>query len=137
MTERIAYRGGYKYQLTKTYTVETGIVINSIIDTTFIRLEAEGLLTIRFAYAWDGPSGPTFDTASAMRGSLVHDALYQLMRMGLLDRKHRGAADKGFHRMCIEDGMWRIRAWYFLQGVDLFAAGAVKAKARKRIIHAP
>jgi hypothetical protein len=36
-------------------------------------------------YAWNGPSGPTLDTRNFMRGSLVHDALYQLMREGRMD----------------------------------------------------
>ena len=133
----IAYQSGYKYQLVETYTVETGIVTNTIIDTTFIRLEADGLLMTRAAYAWDGPSGPAFDTLNAMRGSLGHAALFQLMRMGLLDRKWFGAANKLYRKWCLEDGMWRIRAWWQFEGVDLFAEGATRASARKKIIYAP
>ena len=60
-------------------------------------------------YGRDGPSGPTLDTRDFIRGSLVHDALYQLMREGLLDHS--------IHR---EDGMTALRAWWVYQGVRLF-----------------
>lgn len=133
----IFYRKGYKYQLTRDHVALTEIIQTSRIKTEFLDLDEHGMLLIRSGYAWDGPSGPTIDTPSAMRGSLVHDALYQLMRMGLLDRKFRHAADEEFRRRCIEDGMSKFRAWYFFVGVDVFAAKAASAEARKREIRAP
>ena len=44
--------------------------------------------------AGDGPSGPAIDTKNFMRASLVHDALYQLMRLGTLDKSRRQYADR-------------------------------------------
>ena len=42
-----------------------------------------------------GASGPTLDTDDTMElDSLVHDALYQLMREGCLPQSARKAADK-------------------------------------------
>lgn len=137
MADRIKYRSGFKYQLAEGYSIKTAIRQISRIETEFIELDETGGLVIHGGYAWDGPSGPTIDTKNAMRGSLVHDALYQLMRMGLLDRGHRGTADDEFRRICREDGMSWFRAWYFHIGVDSFAAGAVSAKARKKVIIAP
>ncbi len=134
---RIAYRKGYKYQLAETASVQTDIFPDEDIETQFITLKRDGMLKVYGAYAWDGPSGPTFDTPSAMGGSLFHDALYQLMRMGLLDRKWRHAVDKLYRRICLEDGMWPPRAWWHFEGVDHFAAGAAQAKSRKLIITAP
>lgn len=134
--DHIEYRSGFKYQLATTYEFATGSATNPL-TTEFIDMDASGLLTIRHGYAWDGPSGPTFDTASAMRGSLVHDALYQLLRMKLLEPVWRHRADEIFYKLCLEDGMWKIRAWYFKKGVDMFAAGAARASARKRTIFAP
>lgn len=53
-----------------------------------------------------------------MRGSLVHDALYQLMRENHLDEdRWRPTADDILRRLCREDGMSAIRAWYVYQGV--------------------
>ena len=69
------YKGDYKYVLKGRVTHETGIVGRGCI-LTFCSLTTEGLLIIRPGYAWDGPSGPTFDTPSFMRGSLIHDVLY-------------------------------------------------------------
>jgi len=64
-------------------------------------------------YAPDGPSGPTLDTANFMRGSLVHDTLYQLMREGLLNHNlPREAADRILQSLYREDGMLALRAWW-------------------------
>ena len=84
---KIAFREirKYKYQLMKKgYTCQVNIRKISA-KTAFIQLTAKGKLTIKRGYAWDGPSGPTIDTKTFMRGSLVHDALYQLMRLKVLD----------------------------------------------------
>lgn len=91
------------------------------IETKFVELNKEGALTIKKGYAWDGPSGPTIDTKTFMRGSLVHDALYQLMRAGHLDYKlHRKLADRLLRRICLQDGMLAFRAWYVYKTVRIF-----------------
>ena len=79
--------------------------------TDFISLSKNGTLRIKAGYAWDGPSGPTIDTKSSMRGSLFHDALYQLLRMKLISGEtNRRKADKGFYLILREDKMWILRA---------------------------
>lgn len=118
--ECITYKKGYKYQLTAAYVTPTEIKPGHDIDIDFIALNTSGLLTIKKGYAWDGPSGPTVDTLNFMRGSLVHDALYQLMREGHLDNKHcREAADRLLQQLCTEDGMCAARAWWVYHGVRL------------------
>lgn len=91
-----------------------------------------GLLTMKKGYAWDGPSGPTIDTKNFMRGSLVHDALYQLMRNGQLAPQWREGADQELRRICREDGMNRFRAWYVLQGVRKGAGFAARPGTREK-----
>lgn len=113
------YRAGYKYQLATDYSVQTSLRPSKNISHGFITLTRSGLLTIKAGYAWDGPSGPTIDTKNFMRGSLVHDALYQLMREGLLDLGWRETADQELRRICLEDGMSDIRAWWVYRGVRL------------------
>ena len=62
-----------------------------------------------------------------MRGSLVHDALYQLMRRGLLNYKEdREPADRILYQICREDGMSRIRAKMVYLGVHWFGKGCAK-----------
>lgn len=123
---------GYKYQLVNRYGINTGIIPDMAISTPFISLDINGYLTIRQGYAWDGPSGPTFDTKNFMRGSLVHDALYQLMRQGYLNIDiNRNKADRLLKYICKEDGMSSLRAWWVYQGVNTFGKSAA-SKPRKQ-----
>ena len=117
--DRIRYRRGYKYQLVNDYRVQTDIRPDYDIETEFVQLDRVGVLTIRHGYAWDGPSGPTFDTANFMRGSLVHDALAGLLRDAYLERSvWFTPINRELQKICIEDGMWRIRAWWVFVGVE-------------------
>ncbi len=117
----MVYKGGYKYQLKQAYRVQIGIRPNPPIVTEYIQLDSAGNLQLREGYAWDGPSGPTIDTLDFMRGSLVHDALYQLMRDNKLDHDtYRETADRILQSICREDGMSALRAWWVYQGVRLF-----------------
>lgn len=116
----IKYKGGYKYQLVESYFVDTPIRPGALIVTRFLVMQPSGRLGIHDGYAWDGPSGPSIDTANFMRGSLVHDALYQLMRERHLGQEHRAAADELLRQICIEDGMSWFRAWYVYRSVRVF-----------------
>jgi len=133
----IRYRGGYKYQLANSVSILTNIRPPSDIQTEFIALSKSGVLFIRKGYAWDGPSGPTIDTKSSMRASLIHDALYQLMREGHLGGYYRGAADEELYRLCIEDGMWKWRAWLWRREVKKFAGFAACPSNNKEVLVAP
>lgn len=125
---KIRYRDGYKYQLTQPYIMLLGITPDDIIDDDFIGLDKFGLLTIRAGYAWDGASSIALDTASFMRGSLVHDALYQLIADGKLPAITRVYADDLLRRLCREDGMSAIRAWYVHKAVRMFGGSHTKTK---------
>jgi len=134
----IQYRGGYKYQLKETYEVKIKIQQAEAIHTEFIKLATDGALTIEKNYAWDGPSGPTIDTLNFMRGSLVHDALYQLIREGKLSKDpHREIADKILREMCRQDDMSAIRAWWVYRAVRWFGDPAVDPAKSKPIVYAP
>jgi len=122
----IEYGSGYKYQLRKEYQIDVGIIPKLPFTVAFLRLDDSGRLTISAGYAWDGPSGPTIDTKNFMRGSLVHDALYQLMREGYLPPNCKGAADKLLRKMCKEDGMSSLRAWWVFVAVDKFGKDSSK-----------
>lgn len=133
----IKYRAGYKYQLHDSYSIALPW-ISGHPDCQEELLSVSGAtLTILPGYAWDGASGPTVDSPSSMRGSLVHDALYQLMRMGVLPESCRPAADKVFYRLCIEDGMDRFRAWVWYWAVRLFAASAARRGTDRPVLSAP
>jgi hypothetical protein len=132
----ILYRRGYKYSLWTTYSVRTGITGHSVRHRLF-ELKPDGWLAIFEDYAWDGPSGPAIDTKSFMRGSLVHDALYEMLRLGLLPH------DPCFHqanlelkKICLEDGMWRWRAAWVFWAVENYGSAAAALRP-ERLITAP
>lgn len=134
----IRYRSDYKHQLAEGYVVEVPILPKTDIKTEFIELDIVGQLTIKMGYAWDGPSGPVIDTNENMRASLVHDALYQLMRHGHLSaRTWRKTADKIFRDLCKADGVsgYRANTWY--RALRKFGKPAASPEGKKRIRRAP
>ncbi|BFT31242.1 hypothetical protein D210916BOD24_24180 [Alteromonas sp. D210916BOD_24] len=134
----IEYRADYKYQLASDYRILTNIVPKTAIQTEFIHLDKSGDLLVKSGYAWDGPSGPVVDTEENMRGSLVHDALYQLMRNGWLNaRVHRKAADQLFKDICIEDGVSNFRASAYYKALRKFGKPAASPQNKKVITRAP
>ncbi len=134
----VVYKGGYKYQLHETYEETVRINPPEDIKTDYISLDQMGHLVLQKGYAWDGPSGPTIDTSDFMRGSLVHDALYQLMRMEhLSDELHRKSADEELRRICLEDGTSSIRAWWVYLSVRQFGGRSASADNVKPVLRAP
>ena len=143
MASYIKYRkiDDYKYQLMEKYVHETGWTLSGAVETSgrWVTLSKSGRLTMKKGYAWDGPSGPTIDTKNFMRGSLVHDACYQLMREKLLLQNKRKPADVLLWLICIDDGMSRTRADYVYHAVRTFAGGSAKPRKKPKavIIKAP
>lgn len=121
---------GYKYELIHPYSQETGIT-GYYISTDFLQLETGGKLDIKQEYAWDGPSGPTIDTLNFMRGSLVHDALYQLIRLKMIPYECKTQADMLLRDICREDGMSKFRSWYVYLAVKYFGGSAAKSGTDK------
>lgn len=131
---------GYRYQLVQDYSLAVAILPSEAIHEPpkqpFLILDRDGVLTIKKGYAWDGPSGPTIDTPNFMRGSLVHDALYQLMRTARIGQEQRRYADDLLRTLCLQDGMSALRAWYVRLAVHWFAAGAAAVQPeRSYVVH--
>ena len=135
MNPTLKYQDGYKYQVYEDYVIQTNICPSVFIRTAFLRLDTDGMLHILKGYAWDGPSGPAIDTKNFMVGSLVHDALYQLMREGHLDQKWRELVDKELVRLTGNDGMWALRRKWVYDGVRL--GGGPAARDEKPVLTAP
>lgn len=134
----IFFRSGYKYQLAADYTLVITIKPALDIVTKFIKLDTQGTLTIFDGYAWDGPSGPVIDTRENLRASLVHDALYQLMRLRLLNAKRdKDRADKLFKKLCIMDGVSHPVAEAYYLGLKIGGEPATDPKNQKKVYRAP
>lgn len=134
----ICYRHGFKYQLVEDYLHKLPFELcqGEPVDTKFFCYDpAAGTLLIREGYAWDGPSGPSFDTKTFMRGSLVHDAGYQLMREGKMPRSTKPHWDRHMQEICKVDGMFGPRAWWCFKAVEQFGMDATIRN--KNILVAP
>jgi hypothetical protein len=120
----------YKYRLTKSLVFQLPERFHGFQRTLdFIELDHKGKLTLKKGFCWDGPSGPTIDTDSAMPGSAAHDALYRLMRKGKLPYELRKYADRFYMDICDEDGMHWFRCNTHLYFLALF--GAKNARPEK------
>lgn len=144
----IQYKKGYKYQLVREVQVAIPELYGySDFKCEFIYLrcmpiKGSAFIVIHRGYAWDGPSGPTFDTKSFMRGSLVHDALAQSLRLRpeIEDDEReriREASDRVLVRLCKEDGMSRLRAWWVYRALRIAGASSVDPDNLKKILVAP
>lgn len=145
------YKEGVKYYTTKFYRIKLDIYPKEEVLLTYssfdindnpimlplVRLKPNGSLIIYPRYAWDGASGPTWDSKSSMIGSLVHDVLYQLIRLGLIDESYKPYADKILHDCCVEDGMFAWRADYWRWAVLEFGNGACKPSSEPKELVAP
>lgn len=130
-----------RYWCPKTYELQETICINSGLNPItplsvagYIALYTNGVLKIRAGYAWNGADVIPDDDGN-MLASLIHDALYQLMRVaytdngnrpmaGIVRRTFRKQADILFRDLYIQNGgrvLWvwvcylvlRIVGWLF------------------------
>lgn len=134
--DKIRLRKGYKYSLWDTYCVQLPLIIGYEVDHRLFKLDKQGWLTIHEDYPWDGASGPTWDSASTMRGSLVHDALFEMIRLGFLPASEIHNANLELWRICVEDGMLSVRARIWLAVLDKFGWAAA-VRREESIITAP
>lgn len=111
------------YQLVEDYIIQTDLFPRESAYYERIHLLTDGRLLIMSGYCWDGASGPVIDRKENMRAGCGHDAIYQLMRMGLLPFAYWRAADSEYCRWAREDGSWPITV-----KIDRIGLGIVKGK---------
>ena len=134
---------GYKYTVAETTSVDVPLFRTASLANSHFSLRG-GRLMVRAGYAWDGASGPTWDTEETMTPSLVHDVLYQAIREGLIPASRRFDADLTFYRLMRERtaGFWgHLRAFYFFAGVRLGGWLSIRPRkggeAQTRVLIAP
>ena len=98
------------------------------------------VLVLKQGYAYDGMSGPIIDTKTSLRAALLHDVLYQLLRLGLLPEDRRIPSDLALKEVYLEDykvvhgdkykWLGKARAWYLTNGLQYLGKRAAK-KGRK------
>jgi hypothetical protein len=114
----------WKYRTLEDYKCYVGIMFGNNIDHPYVKI-SNGYMVIKEGYAWDGATWFP-DIKSIMRGSLAHDALYQMMRERIIGNDKRKYADSLLRMFCYEDGMYSILCKCVYLGVRLFASYASK-----------
>lgn len=141
-TSHVHYRRrprNYLLELARPFRIRTGIVRPGapLIGNAFVNLDQAGVLSIAAEYAWDGASGPIAQTPDVIRPSVVHDALYQLMREFGLEPKWRVVADQLLRQMCVADGMPRWQANVVHAAVATFGARYIDPLTPQPVLIAP
>lgn len=114
------YKAGYKYILTDKELFQTSIFPPELIETPFVQLHTNGVLALAAGYAWDG-STMALDTRWCMRASAAHDAICQLIQIGLLSRQWKRQGDQEYYNLCCKDGMpllMAINRFFWIQFHD-------------------
>ena len=105
----------YKFKVEETFSIELPFKIPDFVHP-YASLK-DGILSVKRGYAWDGASGPIINTRDTLVASLVHDVLYQAMRLNLIksSKENRMIADKNFFEILKMNGVNSIRrkVWYF------------------------
>ena len=105
----------YKFKVEENFSIELPFKITDFVHP-YASLK-DGILSVKRGYAWDGASGPIINTRDTLVASLVHDVLYQAMRLNLIksSKENRQIADKNFFEILKMNGVNSIRrkVWYF------------------------
>jgi len=116
----------YKYRVTKSFVTPTRIKGYEI-DHKFFKLLPGGSLLVKRGYCADACSGPTLDDDTNMQAGVIHDSLYQMLRLGKLAirkkdfNRNRKLADLSFRDQLKADGMGRFRRFYYYWAVRIGA----------------
>lgn len=110
------------------------IDLDTASEKKYFSLESDGTMNIKKGYRWDGPTTkpvakPDDYQDVLMNATLIHDTLYDLMRMGKIDRedtlipplfkwshdgfRNRLLADNLFYMISIDDADARAEGWWF------------------------
>ena len=105
----------YKFKVEENFSIELPFKIPDFEHE--YASSKDGILSVKKGYAWDGASGPIINTRDTLVASLVHDVLYQAMRLNLIksSKENRQIADKNFFEILKMNGVNSIRrkVWYF------------------------
>jgi len=123
------------FRVAVTWEYQTEIAVDRIIRTEWVDL-VKGLLVMKKGFCFE-PSGPTIKSKSIMQGCCAHDAIYYLIRNGLLEPWWKRWADNLMRKLHLKDAVHKLRAGYFHWFVTKFGDPAIDPRNRKKIMAAP
>ena len=133
----ILYKDGYRFQTCAEYQADTGIIPPTHIKTDWIELDIYGHLNLTKGYAWNGADFPAINDKTNIAASAEHDALYQLIRLGLLPMSYKELADRRLRLRMRKAGASVFRSTYYELSVMLGGGHAVDPSAEKQVKVAP
>ena len=117
----------YKFKVEENFSIELPFKIPDF-EHPYASLK-DGILSVKRGYVWAGASGPVINTRDTLVASLVHDVLYQAMRLNLIkpSKENRKIADKNFFEILKMNGVnsFRSKVWYL--AVKLFGKKSTKS----------
>lgn len=126
ISNQLKYSSGYKFQLNSDVVVQTTLRPDQpCVIQGYVFLDTDGMLYIYRGYAWNGCTNAP-DTDSNLLAGLVHDALYQLMQIGVLDKSFKADADNMLRDIMISQGSIKFIAAIFHAAVDIFGSMHMK-----------
>lgn len=109
-SQTISYhKGKSRYQLADDYVIDIGFPHSTGLRADYVDLSTDGVLSIERGFTWDGVTGLAFNTRNFARASLVHDAIFHLMREVGRDPELHEKADDLFRTIALDDGVHVIR----------------------------
>lgn len=126
------YKSGYRYKLEEAYlqTLPFSAFDCKDVPGGWVSLDGSKLYIVP-GYAWDGAStGLPWTPKKWLRPSLVHDALYQLIREGQLPMERRKDADMVFYQLLRENQVNVLLAFPAYLAVRIFGNYCLR-KGRK------
>ena len=116
----------YKFKVEENFSIELPFKIADF-EHQYASLK-DGILSVKRGYAWDGASGPIINTQDTLVASLVHDVLYQAMRLNLIksNSENKKIADKIFFEILKMHGVNAIRRKVWYLAVRLFGKKSTK-----------
>lgn len=125
----------FKFQLVEDETFQLSYIRpTETIETWYCKFTLDGKLTGKIGWAWDGCSGPTWDTKNTRRAGCVHDLLAKLMRNGLLPHSAWILSEYEFNDLLEEDGMWKFRRRLWIRGLRLVKGSYALPSNKRKIL---
>jgi len=138
---QIFYTDSYKYRLSRKFIVrlvDCPLLPRGVIEMPFASIQVkrdEAFLHLELYYGWDGATW-ALDSKNFRRGSACHDALLEMIGLGLLPADPwKKYADHFLIKLCQEDGMWWPRIKWVYQAVSKL--GDPKGSKKRPELSAP
>jgi len=129
---QVKYKHGFRFYLAEDFSLKIDDLPDENVLPLYKIAMSKGMLTISKGYMWDrGFRGKEF-----IRGTLVHEALYQLIRLGYLPYEWRKKSNEIYYSLLVDDGAPKLFAWLLKKCADLFGNVASNGKSRK-VLFAP